>query len=153
MRLSIRNRLAATVQAVTTGPTMTTVVARLAGGQRVTAAITSDAADDLDLQRGQAVEVLIKSTEVSVALDDVGRMSIRNLFPGIVAAVDHGEVMTTVKIEIAGDDLLTAAITRESAEELGLQPGVAVTAMIKSTDVAVGVSAPTDGAVNLGAGA
>jgi len=140
MKLSIRNRLAATVESVTTGPAMTAVHARLAGGQDITAAITSEAAADLQLQPGTPVEVLIKATEISVALDPVGRVSIRNLLPGTIAAVDHGEVMTTVKIAISGGDLLTAAITKESAQELDLDVGLAVTALVKSTDVAIGVA-------------
>jgi len=140
MQLSIRNRFPATVEAVTSGPAMTAVSVRLDGGQRITAAITSEAAEDLGLHADQAVEILIKSTEISVALDTVGRVSIRNLLPGTITAVNHGEAMSTVKIAIAGDDMLTAAITRESADDLGLEPGTTVTAMIKSTDVAVGVA-------------
>lgn len=139
MRLSIRNRFAATVESVSAGPAMTAVHARLAGGQDITAAITSEAATDLQLQPGTSVEVLIKSTEVSVALDPVGRVSIRNLLAGTINAVDHGEVMTTIKIEVQGGDVFTAAITKESAEELDLAVGVAVTALVKSTDVAIGV--------------
>src|SRR5262245_10404193 len=140
MQLSIRNRLNATVESVTTGQAMAAVHARLSGGQVITAAITNDAVEALNLQPQAAVEVLIKSTEVSLALDPVGRVSIRNLFPGTITAVDHGEVMTTVKIEIAGGDILTAAITKESAQELALDVGTTVTAMVKSTNVAVAIA-------------
>lgn len=139
MLLSIRNRFDATVESVTPGPAMTTVHARLSGGQNITAAITSDAATDLGLKVGVAVQILVKSTEVSVSLDAIERVSIRNLLPGRITSVDHGEVMTIAKIEIAGGDILTAAITKESAEELNLTEGLNVTAMVKSTDVAIGV--------------
>src|SRR5262245_25830435 len=121
MRLSIRNRLSARVETVTPGTAMTLVTARLTGGQSVTAAITHEAAEELGLRTDLAVEILIKSTEVSVALEPVGLLSTRNLLTGTVQAVAHGEVMTTVKIGIAGDDVLTAAITRESAEDLRLE--------------------------------
>lgn len=140
MQLSIRNRFDATVDSVTLGPAMTTVHARLSGGQNVTAAITSEAATDLALKDGMAIQILVKSTEVSVSLDAIKRVSIRNLLPGRITAVDHGEVMTTVKIEIGGGDILTAAITKESAAELDLTDGLNVTAMVKATDVAIGVS-------------
>jgi molybdate transport system regulatory protein len=136
MRLSIRNRLAATVQAVTVGEVMAVVNARLAGGQDVTAAITREAIEDLPVREGSAITVLIKSTEVSVALDLTGHLSIRNQLAGTVTAVEHGDAMTTVKVEIDGGEVLTAAITKESAEKL-LVVGTAVTALIKSTDVAI----------------
>ena len=136
VQLSIRN-LDGVVEAVTVGPAMTTVRTRLPGGQDVTAAITSEAAAELDLRAGASVRVLVKSTEISVALGEVGRVSIRNLLPGIVTAVDNGEVMSTVKLDIGNGDVLTATITREAAGELGLAIGVAVTAMVKSTDVAI----------------
>ena len=139
MQLSIRNRFDATVESVTTGPAMTTVHTRLTGGLAVTAAITSDAAADLGLQVGAAVQVLIKSTEVAVAVDAVGRVSIRNLIPGTVQSVDHGAAMTVVRIEVPDAGVLTSAITHESAEDLGLAAGMAVTALVKSTDVALAV--------------
>ena len=46
---------------------MSTVKVVLGDGQRLTAAITKDAADDLDLAPGDEVVVMVKSTEVMVA--------------------------------------------------------------------------------------
>ena len=67
MQLSARNQLNATVDSVTHGEVMSTVKVSLPDGQHVTAAITKDAAVDLDLVPGDAVVVIIKSTEVMVA--------------------------------------------------------------------------------------
>jgi molybdate transport system regulatory protein len=140
MQLSIRNRFDATVESVTTGAAMTTVHTRLSGGLAVTAAITTDAAEDLGLAAGSAVQVLIKSTEVGVAADLNGRISIRNLLPGTIQSVDHGVAMTVVRIDIPGAGLLTSAITHDSATDLGLSAGMAVTALVKSTDVAIAIA-------------
>ena len=140
MRLSIRNCFHATVESMAAGPAMTTVHARITSGQLFTAAITSEAATDLQLTPGSPILILIKSTEISVARGSVGQLSIRNLLPGVVVGVDHGEVMSTIKIEIAAEHVLTAAITKESAQELDLEVGVPVTALIKATDVAVAVA-------------
>jgi molybdate transport system regulatory protein len=139
MQLSIRNRFDATVESVTAGPAMTAVRTRLAGGPEITAAITSDAAADLRLAAGSAVQVLIKSTEVSVAVEPVGRVSIRNHIPGTVVSVDHGTAMTVVKIEMPGGGVLVSAITEESAADLGLAVGMSVTGLVKSTDVAIAI--------------
>jgi molybdate transport system regulatory protein len=56
-----------------------------------------------------------------------------------VVAVHHGEAITTVKVELRGGDIVPSAITREAAEELGLANGSAVTVLVKSTDVSLGV--------------
>jgi molybdopterin-binding protein len=62
------------------------------------------------------------------------KLSARNRFPGIVRSVDAGDVMALVEIE-AGPHLITAAITRDSVVELGLEPGVEATALVKATSV------------------
>jgi molybdate transport system regulatory protein len=69
MRLSTRNQLAATVQEVTEGNVMATVKVALGDGQSVTAAITREAVEDLELVVGDRVTVLVKATEVMLAKD------------------------------------------------------------------------------------
>jgi len=64
------------------------------------------------------------------------RLSARNRLAGVVRQVQADGVMAVVEIE-AGPYLLAAAITRDSVEELGLAPGVPVTATIKATSVMV----------------
>jgi len=67
MRLSARNQLTALVRAVTHGEVMSTVNVALPDGQQLTAAITKDAAEELDLAAGDGVLVIVKSTEVMIA--------------------------------------------------------------------------------------
>jgi molybdopterin-binding protein len=62
--------------------------------------------------------------------------SARNRFPGVVRSVETDGVMALVEVE-AGDFLVTAAITRDSIEELGLAPGVQATAVVKATSVMI----------------
>lgn len=71
-------------------------------------------------------------------------LSIRNQLPGTVTAVAPGEVMATVGIRLTGGQSVTAAITREAVTELGLAPGSAVRALVKSTEVAV-ATGPVEG--------
>jgi molybdate transport system regulatory protein len=137
MRLSIRNQFDGVIDAVTRGEVMGTVLTRLSGGQQVTAAITLEAVDDLTLTEGQPVTVLIKSIDVAVATGSVQGLSIRNQIPGTVASVEHGTVMTTVKVAITGGQTLTAAITKDAAQSLDLKDGDAVTALVKSTEVSI----------------
>ncbi len=69
MKLSTRNQLAGTVNAITYGEAMAVVKVTLEGGQQVTSSITREAADDLGLAAGTPVTVLVKSTEVTLAVD------------------------------------------------------------------------------------
>jgi molybdate transport system regulatory protein len=71
-------------------------------------------------------------------------LSIRNQLPGTVTAVTAGEVMATVRVRLTGGQALTAAITREAADDLGLTPGSAVRALVKSTEVSL-ATAPVEG--------
>jgi molybdopterin-binding protein len=63
-------------------------------------------------------------------------LSARNRFPGVVRSVEADGVMALVEIE-AGPHRITAAVTRDAVEELGLAPGVPATAAVKATSVMV----------------
>jgi molybdopterin-binding protein len=63
-------------------------------------------------------------------------LSARNRFAGIVRSVEVDGVMALVEIE-AGPHLVTAAVTRDAVEELGLAPGVPAIAAVKATSVMV----------------
>ena len=65
-------------------------------------------------------------------------MSARNMIKGTVESVKEGAVMANVKIKIEAPDTITAVITKEAVEELGLKKGEKVMAIIKSTEVMVG---------------
>jgi molybdopterin-binding protein len=63
-------------------------------------------------------------------------LSARNRFPGVVRSVEVDGVMGLVEIE-AGPFRVTAAVTRDAIEELGLAEGVPATATVKATSVMV----------------
>lgn len=62
------------------------------------------------------------------------KMSARNRLPGTITEVVKGEAATRVSLQV-GDNHMVALITTESAEELGLEVGKQVTALVKATDV------------------
>jgi molybdopterin-binding protein len=68
----------------------------------------------------------------------VMRLSARNQLDGTVVRVEHGAVMSTVVIRLAGGQEVVSVITKDSATDLGLAEGDAVKAVIKSTEVMVG---------------
>ena len=62
------------------------------------------------------------------------QLSTRNRLPGRITEVVKGEAAARVTVQV-GDNNVVALITRESADELGLEPGKEVTALVKATDV------------------
>ena len=62
--------------------------------------------------------------------------SARNRFPGVVRSIEVDGVMALVEIE-AGPHRITAAITRDAVDELGLKPGMKAAATVKATSVMV----------------
>jgi molybdopterin-binding protein len=67
------------------------------------------------------------------------KLSARNQLPGRVVAVNHGEAIANVELDVAGQRLV-ASITLEAANELGLQPGAEVVAVIKASDVIIAIA-------------
>jgi molybdopterin-binding protein len=67
------------------------------------------------------------------------KLSARNQIAGTIRTVKPGATTTHVTIEVSPTVTITASITNEAAEELGLKPGMAATAVIKASDVMVGV--------------
>jgi molybdopterin-binding protein len=61
-------------------------------------------------------------------------LSARNRFPGVVRSVEVDGVMALVELE-AGPFRVTAAVTRDAVEELGLAEGVPAVATVKATSV------------------
>ncbi|HLX41670.1 MAG TPA: TOBE domain-containing protein [Ktedonobacteraceae bacterium] len=69
----------------------------------------------------------------------VARFSARNQLQAKVKSVKLGAVMAEVIVVLADGQEIVSAITRTSAESLNLKEGDAVVAIIKSTEVMIGV--------------
>ena len=64
------------------------------------------------------------------------RLSTRNRLPGTIVEIEKGQAATKVSLQV-GDNHVVALITTESIEELNLEVGQQVTALIKATDVMI----------------
>jgi molybdopterin-binding protein len=91
---------------------------------------TRDAANRRRVPRAEIERLAARPTRHRAG----GRLSARNRFPGVVRSVEVDGVMALVEVE-AGPHLITAAVTRDAVEELGLAPGVPATAAVKATSV------------------
>jgi molybdopterin-binding protein len=69
VKLSARNKLKGTVESVEVGPIMANVKIKIEAPDIVTAIITKESVNALDIKEGDAVMAIIKSTEVMIAKD------------------------------------------------------------------------------------
>lgn len=67
------------------------------------------------------------------------KLSARNKLKGKIVEVKKGATTSHVRIDIGGGAIVTASITNEAADELKLAAGQAAYAVIKASDVMVGV--------------
>ena len=67
------------------------------------------------------------------------KLSARNQIAGTITSVHPGATTSHITIEVSPTVTITASITNEAAAELGLKVGMKATAVIKASDVMVGV--------------
>ena len=140
MKLSARNVIASKVLAVEEGAVNAHIVLE-AGSNKLSSTITLEATKELGLEEGKEVYAIIKSSNVIVAKGSkVEGISARNQLAGKVESVDEGAVSAVVRIKLEGGEVISSDITLQSAKDLGLEDGTEVVAIIKSTDVIVGIA-------------
>jgi molybdopterin-binding protein len=82
---------------------------------------------------------LVPATEVERlrAEDSARGISARNRFVGTVTEVKTDGLMAQVELVVTEPARVVALVTRDAVEDLGLKPGMSVTAIVKSTSVMV----------------
>ena len=89
-----------------------------------------------DLRPGLAVILVFKETEVSLAKDLSGVISLRNRLASRVRAIDKGRVLSKITLDYL-DREVVSVITTRSVERLDLKVGDAVEALVKANEMAI----------------
>lgn len=140
MKTSARNALRGTVASITPGAVNCEVKLQVSPEVRIVAIITRDSVEDLGLEVGAPALALIKSSFVILAEAGPGlRTSARNCIQGRVIRHERGAVNDEVVLEIGEGKTITATITRESADVLGVDLGAPLQALIKASHVILAV--------------
>lgn len=140
MKISARNVLAGTVRKVTKGAVNAEVVLALKEGDTVTAIITNHSVESLGLREGNSAYAIIKASEVMIGKNVEGaKLSARNVLAGEVARLEQGAVNSEVEIRLPGGTAVVASITKASVTALDLKQGDKVSAIVKASNVLVGV--------------
>ena len=102
----------------------------------------SEGTDEDGRRNVDASSVAALMAEHAPATAPVIRQSARNRFPGIVTRVERDGVMALVEIQ-AGPHRVVSLMSREAADELGLEPGTRAAATVKATNVVVELEEPS----------
>lgn len=85
---------------------------------------------------GETIDIVFKETEVSLAKNLSGQISLRNRMQCVVLKIDRGELLSRVFLKFQ-DYTLSSAITTRSVDSLNLNIGDEVEALVKSNEVSL----------------
>lgn len=88
------------------------------------------------LKAGSTVDVLFKATEVSLAKNLSGRISLRNCISGTVRQIRRGDILCEVVLDYQGQ-AITSIVTTRAVKRLELQEGDEVEALVKANEVSL----------------
>jgi len=86
------------------------------------------------LKTGNLIYAVFKETEVSIAREFTGKISLRNQIPCKISHVQRGELMSIVHLTF-NECKIQSAITTRSVDQLDLKDDDSVTAMIKANEI------------------
>ena len=143
VKTSARNQLYGTVSQITRGSINDEISLTLPGGHTIVAVLTHESTEALGLTVGAAAFALIKASWVVLLVDDESgaplKLSARNQLRGSVQSVKRGAVNAEVSLVLEGGAVITAVVTNQSAEALGLVEGASAVAAFKASSVILGV--------------
>jgi molybdate transport system regulatory protein len=141
MKTSARNQFTGIVSEVLIGAVNAEVHIGLKGGETIVASITKESAETMAIKAGQEIIALVKAPQVIIVTDFGGyKVSARNQLPGTITQVKPGAVNTEVDIELKGGEQVTATVTNDSVDTLGLRKGQPATAIFKAGAVILAVA-------------
>ena len=139
MKISARNQFSGPVTALREGAVNFEVRFRLDDKNELVANITKESAESLGLAIGREVIALVKSSSVILMTDKKARTSARNHLWGEVSAIHKGAVNSEVIIALPLGRSVTAIVTDDSVDHLGLAVCKPACAVFKASSVILAV--------------
>jgi molybdate transport system regulatory protein len=127
------NRLPGTISEVDVHGSIALVDVQV-GGHRFTATLIGASEDASGWRPGRAVTLLFKETEVSLAKNLSGLISMRNRMPCTITAIERGKLLARVALDFEGHRL-ESVITTRSSHALGLAAGDVVEGLVKANEM------------------
>ena len=105
-------------------------------GQNFSALLIESAARPEWLEKSNTIDLVFKETEVSLAKDLSGLISLRNRMQCQVLQVERGELLSKITMQFQAHTI-TSAITTRAVDSLQIAVGDSIEAMVKSNEVSL----------------
>jgi molybdate transport system regulatory protein len=132
---SARNQFVGPVTTLRAGEVTYEVGIRFDGMNEIVAQISREGAEQLQLGIGRELHAWVNSSALILMTDDKLRISARNQLWGSVQRIHEGPVAVDVVLALPGGRTVSALITRESLQTLGLVEGSRACAVFKASSV------------------
>ncbi len=139
MKVSARNLWTGEVTRLCRGTINTLVQLRLKGDDTLTAQVTNESVEVLDLSPGREVFAMVKAPAV-IIVQDLGeaRLSSCNILKGSVCRITEGQVNSEISLQLPGGSTISATITR-GKDSLALAEGDEAWAVFQESSVILGI--------------
>ena len=89
-----------------------------------------------DVKIGKKVELSVKPSNISIAKNLIGEISLSNQIVATIQSLENGQLLTSVILKI-NDTILESIITVDSSKRMNLQIGEVVTILIKASNLSI----------------
>lgn len=127
------NRIAGEIESVNVRKSLSLVKIKV-GKVRFSAMVVDTPETAPYLQVGQPIQVIFKETEVIMGKGTEHHISLQNKLPGTISTIDSGDLLSKVTLDTEAGPIVSV-ITTNAVQQLGLEPGVSATAMVKTNEV------------------
>ena len=90
-----------------------------------------------DVQVGKKVKLSVKPTNISIAKNLIGEISLSNQIVATIENLENGQLLSSVSLKVH-NTLLESIITVDSSKRMNLQIGEVVTILIKESNLSIG---------------
>ena len=137
MQISARNQIQAKVVSVEAQDLKAKIVLKLKSGKELTSIITNEALESLHIEKDQTVIAIFKSNAVSLSgIKDA--KGTENCLQGVVSKIDRDPQSAKVMVDIGDHDTIIAVMHTKDIEEMELDEGSSVMAVINANDIMIG---------------
>ena len=89
-----------------------------------------------EIQIGKKVKLSVKPTNISIAKNFTGEISLSNQLVAIIENIENGELLSSISLKI-DDFLVESIITADSSKRMNLEIGNQVIILIKASDISI----------------
>lgn len=140
MKISARNVFEGKITAIKEGPINAEVELTTAGGDKIVAIVTDAGVRSLGLAIGKTAAAVAKAPSIILLAPDSGYVfSTRNQIKGTVSKIAKGAVNSQVAVMTPGGATISAVVTNDAVDELGLRVGATTIAVFKASQVLLAV--------------